>query len=58
MVRRIIAWLRERIAVEDAEERIEGTGEAITSPQHRRTQEARRLLERQDEHPERRHEEP
>ena len=54
MVRGIIARLRERIAVEDADERIEGSGEAITSPQHRRSPEAERELDRlgelDDEH--------
>ncbi|WP_440770454.1 hypothetical protein [Natronorubrum sp. DTA28] len=54
MIRRVIARLREWIAVEDAEERIEGSGEAITSPQHRRSPAAERELDRlgelDDEH--------
>ena len=54
MIWRVIARLREWIAVEDAEERIEGSGEAITSPQHRRSPEAERELDRlgelDDEH--------
>ncbi|SDJ44226.1 hypothetical protein [Natronorubrum texcoconense] len=54
MIRRAIVRLREWIAVEDPEERIEGSGEATTSPQHRRSPEAERELERlgelDDEH--------
>ena len=54
MIRGGIARLRELIAVDDAEERIEGSGEAITSPQHRRSPEAERELDRlgelDDEH--------
>ena len=46
MIRGVLAWVRERLAVEDADERIEGSGEAITSPQHRRSPEAQRQLER------------
>ncbi|MCU4926783.1 hypothetical protein OB905_12465 [Halobacteria archaeon AArc-dxtr1] len=49
MLRSTIAWVREWIAVEDAEERIEGTGEAITSPQHKRSAEADRTLEEASE---------
>ncbi len=40
MIRGALAWLRERIAVEDADERIEGSGEPIMSPQHRRSSDA------------------
>lgn len=56
MIRNAIAWLRERFAVgnhdervEDADERFEGSGEAITSPQHRRSAAAERELERLEE---------
>ncbi|WP_436344992.1 hypothetical protein [Natronorubrum sp. FCH18a] len=49
MVRGLIARLREWVAVEDAEERIEGSGDAITSPQHRRSPEAERELDRLEE---------
>lgn len=49
MIRGGIAWLREWITVEDPEERIEGSGEAITSPQHRRSPEAERTLEELDD---------
>jgi hypothetical protein len=46
MLRNALSRLREWIAVEDPEERIEGSGEAIVSPQHRRSAEAERELER------------
>ncbi|ELZ13081.1 MULTISPECIES: hypothetical protein [Haloterrigena] len=45
MIARLIARLRERIAVEDPDERIEGSGDPITSPQHRRAADAERMLE-------------
>ncbi len=44
-----ISRLRTWLAVEDPEDRIEGTGEAIRSPQHRRSREAERELERLEE---------
>ena len=44
-VKRVRGWL----TVEDAENRIEGSGEAITSPQHRRSPEAEAELERLQE---------
>ena len=46
MIRRLLARLREWIAVDDPEDRIKGSGEAILSPQHRRNLEAERKLER------------
>ncbi|SEP74664.1 hypothetical protein [Natrinema salaciae] len=46
MIRTALSRLREWIAVDDPEERIEGSGEAIVSPQHRRSAEAERELER------------
>ncbi|GAB7018953.1 hypothetical protein [Halostagnicola bangensis] len=46
MARGLLARLRAWIAVEDLEERIEGSGEPITSPQHRRSPDAERELER------------
>ncbi|WP_339104150.1 hypothetical protein [Haloterrigena salinisoli] len=56
MIRRLVARLRERIAVEDPEDRIEGSGEPITSPQHRRAADAERMLregaDSVDDHPE------
>lgn len=59
MVGRVIAWLREWIAVEDPEERIEGSGEAITSPQHRRSPAAECTLEElDDDADEHRHDDP
>lgn len=45
MFREAVARLREWVSVEDLEERIEGSGEAIVSPQHRRSREAERELE-------------
>ncbi|WP_174811822.1 hypothetical protein [Salinadaptatus halalkaliphilus] len=53
MVRQWISRVREWIAVEDPEERIEGSGEPITSPQHRRSADADELLSETDEHRER-----
>lgn len=47
--RDLVSRLREWIAVEDAEDRIEGSGEAILSPQHRRSPEAERALDGLDE---------
>ena len=59
MLRALVSRLRERIAVEDPEERIEGSGKAIRSPQHRRSPEARRELEQlQDRIDEQRRDEP
>ncbi|ADD06260.1 uncharacterized protein Nmag_2704 [Natrialba magadii ATCC 43099] len=49
MFRAALTRLRERFAVEDADERIEGSGEAITSPQHRRSAEAEAELDRLEE---------
>lgn len=46
MLRTALSRLHEWIAVDDPEERIEGSGEATTSPQHRRCREAERELER------------
>ncbi|MDF9746009.1 hypothetical protein [Natrinema salsiterrestre] len=46
MLRNALSRLREWIAVDDPEDRIEGSGEAIVSPQHRRSAEAERELER------------
>ncbi|EMA45725.1 hypothetical protein [Halobiforma nitratireducens] len=51
MVRSLFDRLREWWRVEDPEERIEGSGEPITSPQHRRSPDAERTLE---EHADRR----
>jgi len=45
MIRSVLSRLREWISVEDPEERIEGSGEAIASPQHRRSLEAERALD-------------
>ncbi len=45
MLRTAPSRLREWIAVDDPEERIEGSGEAIVSPQHRRCRDAERTLE-------------
>jgi len=42
--RELLSRLRDRIAVEDADERIEGSGEPIVSPQHRRSAAAERAL--------------
>ncbi|WP_195892536.1 hypothetical protein [Halopiger goleimassiliensis] len=49
MLRSLFARVHEWVAVDDPDERIEGSGEAITSPQHRRSPEARRELERLEE---------
>jgi len=48
MIRSVLSRLREWIAVKDPEQRIEGSGEAIVSPQHRRSLEAERELDRRD----------
>ncbi|ELZ25982.1 MULTISPECIES: hypothetical protein [Natrinema] len=48
MIRSVLSRLREWISVEDPEERIEGSGAAIVSPQHRRSLEAERELDRLD----------
>lgn len=45
MIRRLLSRFRERFAVDDSEDRIEGSGEAIVSPQHRRSPEAQRVLD-------------
>lgn len=45
MLGETVAWLRAWLAVEDPDERVEGTGEAIRSLQHRRSREAERELE-------------
>ncbi|ELZ10142.1 hypothetical protein NP511_16735 [Natrinema thermotolerans] len=45
MLRTALSRLREWIAVDDPEERIEGSGEAIVSPQHRRCRDAEQALE-------------
>ncbi|RQG97090.1 hypothetical protein [Natrarchaeobius chitinivorans] len=44
MLRRLVSRVREWIAVEDPEERIEGTGEPIMSPKNRRCAEAESML--------------
>ncbi len=49
MIHRLVKRVREWLAVEDPEGRIEGSGEAITSPQHRRSPEAEAELERLQE---------
>lgn len=46
MLRAGIDRLREWLAVEDPDGRIGGSGDAITSPQHRRSPDAERELER------------
>jgi len=48
MVRWLISRLYEWIDVEDPEDRIEGSGEPIRSPQHRRSAEAERALDAGD----------
>lgn len=49
MLRAAIGRLREWIAVEDPEERIDGSGDAIRSPQHRRSRAAENELQRLEE---------
>lgn len=49
LIQAVLARLRTWIAVEDPKDRIEGSGEAITSPQHRRAPEATSELERLEE---------
>ncbi len=44
MFGRLLSRLREWVAVDDPEERIEGSGEPIASPQHRRSAEAEGML--------------
>ena len=44
MIRCLLSHLRDRFSVGDPEDRIEGSGEAIVSPQHRRSASADRLL--------------
>ncbi|MFC4987445.1 MULTISPECIES: hypothetical protein [Saliphagus] len=51
MLSGVLSRLRAWLAVEDPEDRIEGTGETIASPQHRRNREARRELESGDRYP-------
>ncbi|WP_247002048.1 hypothetical protein [Halosolutus gelatinilyticus] len=46
MLRSIRTRLRDWIVVADPEERIEGSGEAIADPQHRRSPAATRELDR------------
>ena len=48
MLRSALTRLRQWIAVEDAEDRIEGSGKAISDPQHRRSPAAERTLEELD----------
>ncbi|SDQ92514.1 hypothetical protein [Natronobacterium texcoconense] len=45
MLRSVISRLRQWWSVEDPEERIEGSGEPIVSPKHRRGPEARQALD-------------
>ncbi|OVE84371.1 hypothetical protein [Natronolimnobius baerhuensis] len=52
MFRRFLARVREWVSIADPDERIDGSGEAIVSPQHRRSLEADRELERLSEHAE------
>ena len=51
MLRALASRLREWIAVEDPEDRIEGSGKPIHSPQHRRSPEAQRKLEQREGRP-------
>ena len=51
MIRGVLSRLRGWLAVEDPEERIDGSGEAIVSPQHRRSLEAERELDRIEDYP-------
>lgn len=48
MIRGVLSRLREWLAVEDPDERIGRSGKPIVSPQHRRSLEAERELERLD----------
>lgn len=45
MIRSLLDSIRAWIAVEDASDRIEGSGEPIMSPKHRRNPEAEAMLE-------------
>ncbi|MEY7849516.1 hypothetical protein AB7C87_10015 [Natrarchaeobius sp. A-rgal3] len=59
MLRTLVSKVREWIAVEDPEDRIEGSGEPIMSPKNRRSPEAQRMLRESrelEEHHERRDE--
>jgi len=51
MIRGVRSRIREWIAVEDPDERIEGAGEAIVSPQHRRSRDAERELDPLEDSP-------
>ncbi|TYT61340.1 hypothetical protein [Natrialba swarupiae] len=44
MLRALVSRAREWIAVDDPEDRIEGSGEPIMSPKNRRSPEAQRVL--------------
>jgi len=48
MLRRLVSWVRARVSVEDPEDRIEGSGEPIVAPQHRRAADAERMLDDED----------
>ncbi|NGM69472.1 hypothetical protein G6M89_10720 [Natronolimnobius sp. AArcel1] len=52
MFRCFLARVREWVSVADPEERIDGSGEAIVSPQHRRSLEAEWELKRLSEYAE------
>ncbi|MFD1565682.1 hypothetical protein ACFR99_19335 [Haloarchaeobius amylolyticus] len=49
MIRGVLSRFREWLAVEDPDERIEGAGKPIVSPQHRRSLEAERELDLLDD---------
>ncbi|MWV38243.1 hypothetical protein [Natrialba sp. INN-245] len=55
MLRALVSRAREWIAVDDPEDRIEGSGEPIMSPKNRRSPEAQRVL-RESREVEERHE--
>jgi hypothetical protein len=46
MLRTLVAYLREMVAVEDADERIEGSGEVILDPAYNSRYEGERELQR------------
>lgn len=46
MFRAVLRWLRERIAVEDPDDRIEGSGEVILDPAYNARYEGERDLQR------------
>lgn len=46
MFRAVLRWLRERIAVEDPDDRIEGSGEVILDPAYNARYEGERELKR------------